>query len=157
MKRFVLALLLIVTVVQADPANAHTRLPYKTAMALLEGISQDAIVLGTGRTDVYVFVDPLCPHSRKFITMVSQNGQMLSKYRYHVYLYSIPRLRSQTTVAAIFASAQPEKSLLQVMVGHEGRTAEPTETTQKRVEAIAEVARKMDVYKRPYLIVALRP
>ncbi|WP_345970312.1 hypothetical protein WCX72_00700 [Sulfurimonas sp. HSL1-6] len=157
MKTLVFALLLIVSIVHAEQKKTHLQLPYAKAIALLEGIREDAIILGEGKTEVYVFVDPLCPHSRKFIRMVSQNAQMLAKYRYYVYLYSIPRLKSERTVSAIFASKVPAQMLLKVMVGAERHAADVTAPTQKRVDEIEAVARAMDVYKRPYLMVALRP
>ena len=157
MKTFVFALLLIVSIVHAEQKKTHLQLPYAKAMALLEGIRQDAVILGEGSRDVYVFVDPLCPHSRKFIRMVSQNALMLSKYRYYIYLYSIPRLNSERTVSAILTSERPAETLLKVMVGQEAHEADVTGPTQKQVNAIAAVAREMDVYKRPYLMVALHP
>jgi len=152
MKRLFLSLLLIVTLSNAD--TSHTHLPYETTIALLKSIQGEAIVLGTGKTDVYVFVDPLCPHSRKFITMVSRNEAMLSKYRYYIYLYSIPRLKSEDVVLAIYASKSPADTLLQVMVKRETIETCPDRAGERIVSDIAGVAEKLDVYKRPYLIVA---
>jgi hypothetical protein len=138
----------------ADGSKKHVRLPYDETMALLQSIKGEAIVLGKGKTEVYVFVDPLCPHSRKFMTMVSRNEKMLTKYKYYIYLYSIPRLKSEATVAAIYASGKPADVLLRVMVGKEGLKTEMPAAVCKPAADIAAVAKVLDVYKRPYLIVA---
>ena len=121
----------------------------------MQGIRGEAIVLGGGKTDVYVFVDPLCPHSRKFMTMVSRSEKMLAKYKYYIFLYSIPRLKSETAVAAIYASEKPADELLKVMVGGQTPPSRMAGGQAGRTVAdIAAVARELDVYKRPYLIVA---
>jgi len=153
MKRLIFSLLLIVTLGFAEASETHRHLPYAETMALLESIRHDAIVLGEGETDVHVFLDPLCPHSRKFIGMVAADKKMLAKYRYLVYLYTIPRLHSEATVSAIYASPKPDETLLKVMVAKETIAPASASSGDKTIEAIAAVARKIDVYKRPYLIV----
>ncbi len=154
MKRVIVSLVLLFTVLFAEKPKTHKHLPYETLAALLQGIEKDAIIMGTGRTKIYVFVDPLCPHSRKFMTMVSGNKVMLSKYRYYIYLYSIPRLHSEAAVSAIYASRTPAEQLLKVMVAHEAPEPETDASTGRIVSEIAAVAERIDVYKRPYLIVA---
>ena len=72
--------------------------------------------LVVGKRSLYVFIDPLCPHSRKFITMISKNPKMLSKYQYHLFLYSIPRMKSTDVVSAVYMSENPMETLLQIMV-----------------------------------------
>ena len=84
-KAIILSLSLIVTVSFANDQNEHQNLSYEALVSLLQTIHNDAIVLGNGGKTVYVFIDPLCPHSRKFITMVSKNPTMLSKYQYHLH------------------------------------------------------------------------
>ena len=135
--------------------DGHVHLPYAKTMELLQSIKVEAIVLGTGKTEVYVFVDPLCPHSRKFMTMVSGNGAMLTKYKYYIFLYTIPRLKSEAVVEAIYASKDPVSTMLDIMVEKQepvlgARSAQ----ADKTVSDIASVALEMDVYKRPYIIVA---
>lgn len=153
MKPLFIVLILIVTFMHAGEAKAHLHLPYGVTMGLIDTIRGNAIVIGEGEQEVHVFLDPLCPHSRKFITMVSGSPKMLAKYRYHIYLYSIPRLHSEKTVAAIYASEVPGETLLEVMV--DGGRVDPASTAagEKAIAAIAEIAHSIDVYKRPYIIV----
>lgn len=151
MKKLLFLFLLLAALVQAAETGGHTRLPYAKTLALLQGIQKEAIVLGTGKTEVHVFVDPLCPHSRKFIGMVSSSDKMRSKYRYFIYLYSIPRLHSEGVVSAIYASGDPRQTLLKVMVDKETIAPISDPALRSPVGDIAAVAHEIDVYKRPYL------
>jgi len=154
MKKIIFSLLLMATLLTAEETQAHRHLSYDKTMALLHSIKGEAIVLGTGKTEVYVFVDPLCPHSRKFMTMVSRNGKMLTKYKYYIFLYSIPRLKSEAVVAAIYASEKPDDLLLKIMVDKQTLQTRTGGPACKTVADIAFVAGALDVYKRPYIIVA---
>ncbi|WP_289413867.1 hypothetical protein [Sulfurovum zhangzhouensis] len=149
----IITILLMFGVLFADEQKAHTHLSYDTSVTLLQDIQSDAIILGEGKKLVYVFVDPLCPHSRKFITMVSQSPEMLSKYRYCIFLYSIPRLKSTDVVSAVYMSPKPIDTLLQIMVEQKVSSTKGDEVTIAKVARIAKIANKMDVYKRPYLII----
>jgi hypothetical protein len=152
-KLLILTIFLISGVVFSAEPKADKHLSYTTSVTLLESIRSDAIILGKGKKIVYVFVDPLCPHSRKFITMVSQSRRMLSKYRYAIFLYSIPRLKSTDVVSAVYLSPKPIDTLLQIMVEEKVNSMKGDEATDAKVARIATVAEEMDVYKRPYIIV----
>jgi hypothetical protein len=154
MKKIILNIFLLSTLLFAGEQQEHKHLPYDISARLLKSIQNDAIILGKGEKQVYVFVDPLCPHSRKFITMVSKNPKMLSKYRYYVYLYSIPRLKSTDVVSAVYLSSKPVETLLRIMVEHKVSSTRGNDATLARVSRIAEVAQTMDVYKRPYLFIS---
>jgi len=152
-KTIILSLSLIVTVLFSNEQNEHKPLSYDASVSLLHSIHNDALVLGNGEKDVYVFIDPLCPHSRKFITMVSQNPTMLSKYQYHLFLYSIPRMKSTDVVSEIYRSEDPIKTLLETMVEGKVHDAKGDEMTKSKVNRIAAVAQEMDVNKRPYIFI----
>ncbi|MBT8348126.1 MAG: hypothetical protein HKP62_01600, partial [Sulfurovum sp.] len=123
------------------------------SVSLLQNIHNDAITLGSGKKLVYVFIDPLCPHSRKFITMISKNPKMLSKYQYRLFLYSIPRMKSTDVVSAIYISENSIKKLLEIMVEEKVHYAKGDTITKAKVNRIATVAQEMDVYKRPYIFI----
>jgi len=152
-KAIILSLSLIVTVSFANEQNEHQHLSYEASVSLLQTIHNDAIVLGNGGKTVYVFIDPLCPHSRKFITMVSKNPTMLSKYQYHLFLYSIPRMKSTDVVSEIYRSEDPIGTLLEVMVEEKVHDAKKDEITKSKVDRIATVAKEMNVNKRPYIFI----
>lgn len=152
-RTIILTILLMSTVLFSNEHKEHKHLSYDASMTLLQSIHDDAVILGSGKKHVYVFIDPLCPHSRKFIKMVSENPIMLSKYQYHLFLYSIPRMKSTDVVSAIYMSKNALGTLLSVMVDEDVHYDKGNDITQARVDRIVEVAQEMDVYKRPYIFI----
>lgn len=141
------------SVLFANEKKEHKHLPYETTASLLQSIHSDAIVLGSGAKHVYVFIDPLCPHSRKFMKMVSTNPKMLSKYQYHLFLYTIPRLNSTEVISAVYLSKNPIKTLLEIMVEEKVQYDIGNEMTQAKVDKITFVAKEIGVYKRPFIFI----
>lgn len=152
-KAIIITLCMISSVLLSNEQSTHKHLPYEVTLSLLQNIDSDALVLGKGEKILYVFLDPLCPHSRKFITMVSKNSKMLSKYQYHLFLYSIPRMKSKDVVSAIYMSQHSIKTLLEIMLKEKVRYDTGSESTKARVARIAKVAEEIDVYKRPYIFI----
>ena len=149
----ILSICLMATVLFANEQKEHKHLSYNVSVSLLNSIHNDAIVLGSGQKLLYVFIDPLCKHSRKFITMVNKNTKMLSKYQYHLFLYSIPRLKSTDVVSAVYLSSNPIETLLEIMVEEKVYTEKGNKTTKAKVNRITTVAQEIDVYKRPYIYI----
>jgi len=141
------------TVLFANEQKEHKHLSYDVSVSLLSSIHNDAIILGSGEKLLYVFIDPLCPHSRKFISMISKNPKMLSKYQYHLFLYSIPRLKSTDVVSAVYMSSKPIETLLEIMIEEKVSYDKGNEMTKAKVNRIAKVAQEIDVYKRPYIFI----
>ena len=152
-KVIILSLCLIGSVLFANEQKGHKQLPYDQSLSLFQSIDDDAIILGSGEKIIYVFIDPLCPYSRKFITMVSKNPIMTSKYQYHIFLYSIPRLKSTDVVSAVYMSPHPLETLLEIMVEDKLYSDKGSDKTSSIVDRIANVAEQMDVYKRPYIFI----
>ena len=152
-KTIILSICLMGTVLFANEKKEHKHLSYDVSVSLLSSIHNDAIVLGSGKKLLYVFIDPLCPHSRKFITMITKNPTMLSKYQYHLFLYSIPRLKSTDVVSAVYMSSKPIETLLEIMIEEKVSYDKGNEMTKARVNRIAKVAQEIDVYKRPYIFI----
>ena len=141
------------TILCANEPKEHKNLPYDVSFSLLKGIDNDALILGSGKKVLFVFIDPLCEYSRKFIVMVSKNPKMLSKYQYHLFLYSIPRMKSTDVVSTVYLSEHPIETLLQIMVEDKVAYDIGNEMTKARVNRIATVAEEIDVYKRPYIFI----
>lgn len=152
-KTIILTICLMGTVLFAGEKKEHKHLSYDVSVPLLKSIHNDAIILGSGKKLLYVFIDPLCPHSRKFISMITKNPMMLSKYQYHLFLYSIPRLKSTDVVSSVYMSSKPIETLLQIMVEKKVSYDKGNEITQARVNRIVTVAEEIDVYKRPYIFI----
>lgn len=143
----------MLTLLLSNEQKETKHFSYDQSLSILQTIHDDAIILGSGKKQIYVFVDPLCPHSRKFITMVSKKPKMLSKYRYHILLYSIPRLKSEDVVSAVYLSPNPMDTLLQIMVEDKVHHEKSNEKTQAKVSRIETVAKEMHVNKRPYIFI----
>ncbi|WP_309497881.1 hypothetical protein [Sulfurovum sp.] len=137
----------------ANEQKEHKHLPYDITASLLQNIHDDAIILGNGKKLLYVFIDPLCPHSRKFIKMVSKNPKMLSKYQYSILLYSIPRMKSTEVISAVYISPKPIETLLKIMVEDKVSYDKGNVMTKAKVNRIETVAKEIDVYKRPYIFI----
>ncbi len=152
-KVIIVSLYMMSSMLFANIQKEHKQLPYDQSLSLFQSIDDDAIILGNGKKIIYVFLDPLCPYSRKFITMVSKNSKMMSKYQYHIFLYSIPRMKSTDVVSAIYMSSNPVETLLQIMVEDKVRYDKGNDKTKALVHRIDNVAEQMDVYKRPYIFI----
>ena len=126
---------------------------YAASLSMLKSIDNDAIVLGTGEKVLYVFIDPLCKHSRKFVSMVSNKSVMLSKYQYHFFLFSLPRLKSQNVVTAIYMSDNPSETLLKIMVDNKHLSQKQNDMTDSKIKRISSTAEKIGVFKRPYIFI----
>ena len=129
-------------------------LPEK-ALALLASLKSDAIEAGSGPTDVYVFVDPNCPHSRDFVDMVFGNEKMLQRYHYYFFLYPLPLFRSGTAVNAIYSAPSPKAAMIDYMIRRHRFTLRSRVTppaVQMKIRRIVKAAEQIGIVKRPYLI-----
>lgn len=149
-------ILLFLTILFTLDANALSSNTNSQKIALIEPIENLAMIYGEGDKKVYVFVDPKCPHSRDFISMLHENEKMRKTYRYYIFFYELKRFNSYNLITTIYASADPLQKTLEVMVAE----SEPSLSThfdpkiKAKIDTIAEVAAKIDVSKRPYLIIA---
>ena len=139
--------------------SVHMKLPLSKSLPILETIEDDALHLGTGERKVYLFIDPLCPHSQDFMELIANNKKLLLRNNYNIYLYTLKRLHSEKTVTAIYMSKDPLISLIDVMINKSKINVEvqPSQDVLSMIVAIEQVADKLDVYKRPYLILTKKP
>jgi hypothetical protein len=137
----------------------HKKLPLQQSLPLVQTIESSGLRMGTGPVKVHAFVDPICPHSRDFVEMIAESEKMRAGYSYYFYLYSLPRMHSEAVVAAIYDSDNPMELLLDVMVRHKKVKVKKTaaKSVLQKIEAISAVAEKLDVYKRPYIIMVKKP
>ena len=153
MKTLILIFFLITSMLSANEEQEYSIPSYDLSLSLMQSIQDDAIVYGDGKNIIYAFIDPLCPYSRKFITLISKNPKMISKYQYHLFLYSVPRLKSTDVVSAIYVSQNPVKTLLQTMIDEKVQYHEGNETTKARVGRIEKVGKALNIMKRPYIFI----
>lgn len=156
MKKIFTILLIILSTLYANEVThkKHKELPLSLSLPYLQTIKEDAILLGDGPVDVYVFIDPYCDYSQNFIDLITSSEKMTQKYKYYIFLYSIKRKHSEAMVSTIYYAENSLEILKRVMVNGQKIEAVYHSETQAKVERIAEVAKKIGVYKRPYLIMS---
>ena len=139
--------------------SVHKKLPLSQSLPLLATIEGDALHLGTGERKIYLFVDPLCPHSQDFMDLIANNEKLLLRNNYNIYLYTLKRLHSENTVTSIYMSKDPMQALVDVMIKKSkiNIKVQPSQEVRSKIVAIEHVAEKLDVYKRPYLILTKKP
>ena len=143
----------------ADDVMEHKKLPLQQSLPLVQTIEKSALRMGTGPVKVYAFVDPLCPHSRNFVEMIAESEKMRKGYSYYFYLYTLPRMHSEAMVATIYDNDNPLELMLDVMVRRKKIQVKKTAAKPvfQKIKEIAAVAEKLDVYKRPYIIMVKKP
>lgn len=153
------ALLLFSLPAAASDVQEHPKLPLEKALPLLKPIGGDAIRMGEGSVKVHVFIDPLCPRSRDFVTMISESEKMRSRYSYYFYLYELKRFKSHALINAIYMAKNPLQAMLDVMVDKKEMELSPMpgKEISDKIERITKAAGMLDVYKRPYLIMIKKP
>ena len=161
MKSIKKLILLVLFIYSASYANTlvveRKKLPLSQSLPLLKSIDKHAMHIGRGAVDVYVFIDPHCPRSQEFITLISQNMKMQSIYHYHIFLYELKRFKTKALIEAIYASRDPKNVMIRIMVDKKIIKKDLLKDkkslkTVRKIEAIKSVAGRIDVYKRPYLV-----
>jgi len=153
MFKYIIFLSFLLISLPANELSQESKISYEETISTLKSIQDNALVYGSGDKLVYVFLDPLCPYSRKFISLVANNEKMRLKYRYAIYLYSIPRLRSTGAVAAIYKAKNQIETLLKIMLDDAKLSSFTNESIEKKIMQIESVGKKLNVKKRPFLIV----
>ena len=123
---------------------------------ILDSISELSIKIGSGTSKVVnIFVDPKCKYSRKMITKITKSKMLQLTNTYNVFLYGLPRLKSEKLIAYILESKDRLSALKKVMVEKYIIYLEnfnPKERTLRTIQKISNVGKELKMSKRPYLI-----
>lgn len=151
MKLLYILLILSFSVFAAEKASFNDK-----PQIMLESISKNAIRFGTGTSgNVYVFVDPLCKYSRALMTKINENKMLQLEKSYYIFLYKLPKLDSEKLIQYILQSTDSHFALVDVMINENVINLDnfkANEKTLKAVKEISEVAEKLDMKLRPYMI-----
>ncbi len=125
------------------------------SLSLLETIKDKAIVYGSGEKEVHSFIDPLCSLSRRYLEFIfKKQDMMFKKYTIYLYLYELPSKHSKQTINTILSSEYKNTMLKSVMLNnYDLKLEDIDEDTQESVDEIADIAKKIGVYKRPYIMI----
>jgi glutaredoxin len=156
MKRFLGLLLSIVIVVPlwaGQPDKKQLLSPDQT-LQVLEDVKQYAVTFGNGPEVINTFIDPYCELSQRYLSFIfKKQDRMFSRYTFHFYLYELPGKDSTEMIHAILSSDLKETMLKAVMVDHQQIDVSGDDDAEDAVEAIEEVAKKIGVFKRPYILI----
>ncbi|MBC8237229.1 MAG: hypothetical protein H8E76_03275 [Helicobacteraceae bacterium] len=123
---------------------------------LLDSITKYAVRIGTGEVNsYYIFVDPMCPHSKKLIALLSKDMMKQIQSTYYVFLYRLPKFESDKLINYVYQSHNPKSSLLDIMVENKKpdlTSYKPNTAEIKIVENIASIAKELKMKKRPYIM-----
>ena len=150
--QFFIVLLLMLSIADSFAAELST----KRMVSMIRPLEQYAMQYGDGDIKAYVFVDPKCPHSRDFISMIHDNEKMRGIYRYYIFFYELKRFNSHKLIGTIYSASSPLQKMLEVMVGGKELESLPSLSSQveEEISDIDHVAAELGVNKRPYLIIA---
>ena len=124
--------------------------------SVLDSISQHAIRIGNGKTsNIYVFIDPLCRYSKKYIKDITLDEELQKENSYYIFLYRLPKFESEKLIQYIYQSQDAEEALEDIMIYEDEIDLDEFKVTKKTLKIIndvASVAKKFNVDKRPYVI-----
>ena len=123
---------------------------------LMDSISQHAIRFGDGPNKVYAFVDPLCPNSQHYISVISKSKDLHRMNAYYIFLYKLPMFNSAELIQYIYQSEEPERTLKWAMLHQDYEVPfefEASESTQNKIKEIANIGKEMQIKRRPYLLI----
>ncbi|MBA3025827.1 MAG: hypothetical protein FP820_05385 [Sulfurimonas sp.] len=152
---FILISLFFIASLYAKTPEKTQLLPPSDSLALLETIKKNAIVFGDGDKEVHTFIDPLCSMSQLYLKFLFDKGDvMFKKYKIYLYLYELDGKHSEQTINTILSSEYKNTILRSVMLNKEDIILEDiNDEAAESAHKIAEVAQKIGVFKRPYIMI----
>lgn len=154
MKKIILIYLITLTFLIASPKE-KLLVSSTVAIELLETIKEDAIVLGTGEIEVHTFIDPLCKMSQRYLALLyKRNTDIFSKYTIYLYLHEIKSKKSKRQILSIMDAVSSERMLTSIMLKKDMSKLKYRYSGEnlRKFDKIANVAEKIGVYKRPYIM-----
>lgn len=158
--KYAIVLFCLVTSLFAAPQvtapKAKQLLSSEQTSTLLETIKEDAIVLGSGEKEIHVFIDPLCKMSQRYLSLLyKRNRTIFPEYKVFLYLSELKVKKSKKHILNIIHSQSKERMLCDIMLGKAKTLLQriKNKDTKDTFQKIAQVAKEIGVYKRPYIII----
>jgi len=153
--KYIIVYLITLTCLIASPKEKQLVSP-EVASELLETIKTDAIILGSGKIEVHTFIDPLCKMSQRYLALLyKRNYDIFSKYTIYLYLHEIKSKKSKKHILSIINAKSSERMLNIIMLDKDMSqlTSRYSGESRRTFQDIADVAKKIGVYKRPYIMI----
>jgi hypothetical protein len=141
---------------EAKRANKKQLTSPKETLKLLETIKSEAIVFGEGKREIHSFVDPLCSMSRRYMKFLFKNKKrMFKKYKVYLYLYELKRKNSKNIIKNIYDSEEYAGLMLKEIMLNNAKIdlyEIDDDFIEDKITKIEKVAKKIGVFKRPFII-----
>ena len=124
--------------------------------AMMDSISKYAMRIGNGPGHTYVFVDPLCSKSQRFIELITERKDLQEKSSYYIFLHRLPKFDSDEVIQYIYQSNDPLGALKEIMIDQDFDNLEEFSVQDKTLDIIheiAKVAKELHMKRRPYLLI----
>ena len=132
-----------------------TLLAQEPTKFLMESIVNEAITIGNGDDKMYVFVDPLCPKSKAFLSLIHSRKDLQEKRTYYIFLYKLKKFDSHKLIQYIYQAPERESMLIDIMVKDKEPDYRRTIFKKESLDTlrkIENVAKQMPMKHRPYLL-----
>ena len=136
-----------------EPQEPQQLLSSAETLAVIENIKPYGISFGNGKREVHVFIDPYCSVSKYYLsTIFEKRERNFKKSTYYFYLYELKSKDSKEIIEIILSNEDKEETLKAVMLENDIFFDKEGDVTDA-INAIAEAAQKIGVYKRPYILI----
>ncbi|MGB5965718.1 MAG: hypothetical protein WBF77_00190 [Sulfurimonadaceae bacterium] len=136
-----------------EPQEPQQLLSSAETLVVIEKIKPYGISFGNGKREVHVFIDPYCSVSKYYLsTIFEKRERNFKKSTYYFYLYELKSKDSKEIIEVILSADDKEETLKAVMLDND-IFFDKERDVKDEVNAIAEAAQKIGVYKRPYIII----
>ena len=151
-KILLLSSLFLFQLYAVEPEHKQLLSP-KATLLLLETVKEHAIVFGKGEQEVHVFIDPYCPFAQKYLSLLlEKREQKFKENTYYFYLYKLKQKDSTEAIQTILSAHNKQRILINIMINDDFFIDENLDVETK-IRAIADVANKIGVNKRPYILI----
>ena len=148
-----ISLLFFTSIYSAEPKQKQLLTPEET-LKVLENIKDKAITFGNGDKEIHTFIDPYCELSQRYLEFIfNKQERMFSQYTFYFYLYELKGKNSTKMIETILSSEYKNKILKSVMLEHQKIDYDNNGEVDEIIEDIAEKAKQIGVFKRPYIII----
>ncbi len=123
---------------------------------LMDSISSYAIKFGDGPNRYYTFVDPLCPNSKAFISLIDTRKDLQKKNSYYIFLYPLAQFNSEKYIEYIYQSQDKEDALKEIMIYEDFDGLEDFSLKQETlsiIQEVSKVAKELNMKRRPYILI----
>lgn len=123
---------------------------------MLETLKRDAVSIGHGPREAYVFIDPKCHRSAEFLEAILDSETLRNTFHYYLFVYDMPQVDSHRVVSAVYSAPDPLEALKTYMLKRKKvglKTGAESESVRHRIERIEAAVQLIGIDHTPYLLI----